>query len=61
MDGRYCINSLPRCGVKHDILYVAFQLNDKATVRTPFGNTEPFTIDEIVKVIHFSTQMSSQS
>ena len=46
-----CINSLWRCGVKDDILYLVFQLNKKTiiTVRIPFGNTEPFTIDHIVE------------
>ena len=35
------INCLWRCGVKDDILYLLFQLNNKATVtvRTTFGNT----------------------
>ena len=46
-----CINCLWRFGVKDDILYLVFQLNKKAmiTVRTPFGNTEPFQINNIVK------------
>ena len=46
-----CINCMWRCGVKDDILCLVFQLNKKAmiTVRTPFGNTEPFRINNIVK------------
>ena len=46
-----CINCLWRCGVKDDILYLVFQLNKKAmiTVRTTFGNTEPFQINNIAK------------
>ena len=48
-----CISSLWRCGVKYDISYLVFQLNMKAmiTVRTPFGNTEPFQINNIVNPI----------
>ena len=42
-----CINCSWRCEVKDDILYLVFQLNKKTmiTVRTPFGNTEPFQIN----------------
>ena len=37
--------------MKDDTLYLVFQLNKKAmiTVRTPFGNTVPFQINNIVK------------
>ena len=46
-----CINCLWRYGVKDDILYLVFQLNKKAmiTVRIPFGITEPFQMNNIVK------------
>ena len=46
-----CINCLCTCGGKGNILYLAFQLNKKATIttRTPFGNTESFQINNIVK------------
>ena len=39
-----CINSLWRCGVDDDILYLIYLLNRKANiiVRTPFGNTQSF-------------------
>ena len=46
-----CINSLWRCGVDDDILYLIYLLNRKANiiVRTPFGNTQSFEICNLVK------------
>ena len=45
------INSLWRCGVDDDILYLMYLLNRKADiiVRTPFGNTQSFEICNLVK------------
>ena len=46
-----CINSLWRCGVDDDMLYLIYLLNRKADiiVRTPFGNTQPFEICNLIK------------
>ena len=46
-----CINSLWRCGVNDDILYLIYLLNRKANiiVRTPYGNTQSFEICNLVK------------
>ena len=46
-----CINSLWWCGVDDDILYLIYLLNRKADiiVRTPFENTQPFEICNVVK------------
>ena len=46
-----CINSLWRCDVDGDILYLIYLLNRKADVivRTPFGNTQSFEICNLVK------------
>ena len=46
-----CINSLWRCGVDDDILYLIYLLNRKANtiVRTPFGNTQSLEIRNLVK------------
>ena len=49
--GLKTINSLWRCGVDDDILYLIYQLNRQAdvTFRTPFGNTQSFEICNLVK------------
>ena len=46
-----CINSLWNCGVQNDILYLIYLLNRNADiiVKTPFGDTEAFTIPNLVK------------
>ena len=46
-----CINSLWRCSVDDDILYLIYLLNRKPNiiVRTPFGNTQSFEIFNLVK------------
>ena len=46
-----CINSLWNCGVQNDILYLIYLLNRNAdiVVKTPFGDTEAFTIPDLVK------------
>ena len=46
-----CINSLWDNGVTDDILYLIYMMNRRANIviRTPFGNTESFTIDSLVK------------
>ena len=46
-----CINSLWRCGVDDDILYLIYLLNRKANiiVKTPFGNTQSSEICNLVK------------
>ena len=50
-----CINSLWDNGVTDDILYLIYMMNRRANIviRTPFGNTESFTIDSLVnRVLH---------
>ena len=46
-----CINSLWNYGVQNDILYLIYLLNRNTdiTVKTPFGDTEAFTIPDLVK------------
>ena len=46
-----CINSLWKNGVVDDILYLIYLMNRRANIviRTPFGNTRPFTANSSVK------------
>ena len=46
-----CINSLWKNGVVDDMLYLIYLMNRRANIviRTPFGNTRPFTANSLVK------------
>ena len=46
-----CINSLYENGVKNDILDLIYRLNQRAeiVVRTPFGGTDPFAVNNLVR------------
>ena len=46
-----CINSLWKNGVVDDILYLIYLMNKRTNIviRTPFGNTRPFTTNSLVK------------
>ena len=46
-----CINSLWKNGVVDDILYLIYLMSRRANIviRTPFGNTRPFTANSLVK------------
>ena len=46
-----CIDSLWKNGVVDDILYLIYLMNRRANIviRTPFGNTRPFTANSLVK------------
>ena len=52
MANKYLLTySLWSCGVQNDILYLTYLLNRNADiiVKTPFGDTETFTIPNLVK------------
>ena len=46
-----CINALGRNGIQDDTPYLVHLMNQKAniTVKTPFGDTDPFISTDIVK------------
>ena len=46
-----CINSLYKNGVKEDILDLIYRLNQRTeiVVRTPFGDTDPFVVNNLVR------------
>ena len=46
-----CVNSLYENGVKDDILDLMYRLNQRAetVVRTPFGETDPFVVNNLVR------------
>ena len=46
-----CINSLYENGAKDDILDLLYRLNQRVeiVVRTPFGDTDPFVVNNLVR------------
>ena len=46
-----CINALWRNGIQDNTLYLVYLMNRKAyiTVKTPFGDTDPFVSSDILK------------
>ena len=46
-----CINALYENGIKDDILHLVFKMNQnvKVLVKTPFGNTKPIFMENLVR------------